>query len=167
MFISISIKNEKVITDAIAIIKLLVIEAKIIDIVTSVGESGAAIISTMLPIIFPIKIEDDECENACWITCIAIKPGARKLIKGTPNTLALSSPRAKEITNKKRTAEIIGANKVCAHTVKNLKISFLYKCQAPTQFINPNLLDDGTYLFSSSCIVDYIYCFFTLIVNKV
>ena len=34
-------------------------------------------------------------------TCIAIKPGAKKLIKGTPKNIPLSVPIANDKTNKK------------------------------------------------------------------
>ena len=83
-----------------AIIILLVLAAKVIAIVTSPAVRGAYKISTILPCIFPIIIEEDEWENACWITCIAISPGARKFMKGTPNTSPLSLPIAKERTSK-------------------------------------------------------------------
>ena len=39
---------------------------------------------------------------------MATKPGARKLIKGTPRTLSLSVPIAKDRTNKKSNAETSG-----------------------------------------------------------
>ena len=38
----------------------------------------------MFPWIFPIIIDEEECEKACWINCIAIRPGARKVIKENP-----------------------------------------------------------------------------------
>ena len=31
-------------------------------------------------------IDDEECEKACCITCMAIRPGARKVIKEKPKT---------------------------------------------------------------------------------
>ena len=58
---------------------------------------------------------------------MAIKPGARKIINGTPNTSPLSEPIAKDSTNKKSNAEINGENNVCTQTFKNLKTSFLYE----------------------------------------
>ena len=84
-----------------AIIILLVTAAKVTAKVTSPAESGAYKISTIFPWILPIINEEDECEKDFWITCIAIKPGARKLIKGTPNTSPLPLPIAKDKTNKK------------------------------------------------------------------
>ena len=45
----------------------------------------------------------------------------------TPNTSALSSPIAKEITNKNRIDVAIGPITVCPNTVKKRKVSFLYK----------------------------------------
>ena len=65
-----------------AIIKLLVADARTTAVVTSPGERGAYKISTMFPWILPIIKDEEECENACWITCIAINPGAKKVIKG-------------------------------------------------------------------------------------
>ena len=86
------------------------------DMVTSPGERGAAIISTIFPIIFPINSEEDEWENACWIICIAIKPGARKLIKDTPRTFPLSLPIANEITNKNKIAVIYAEGTIDGNT---------------------------------------------------
>ena len=98
--ISISIINENIITDIIEINNALVTDAKIIDKLTSPAERGAPIKSTILPITLPISKEDEEWENACWIICIAINPGAKNSIYGTHKTLGLSLPIAKEITNK-------------------------------------------------------------------
>ena len=67
--------NENRIIEIIEIINDLVIEANIIAKVTSAADKGAPIKSTILPIIFPINNEEDECENACCIICIEIKPG--------------------------------------------------------------------------------------------
>ena len=106
----------------------------------------------MFPCIFPIIKEDDEWENDCCIICIEINPGAKKVIKGTPSTSPLSAPIAKDKTSKKSKDEISGEKIVCIHTIKNLKTSFLYKVQAPTQFINPNLLDPILYFFVISTI---------------
>tara|TARA_B100001996_G_C18310880_1_gene458537 strand:+ start:289 stop:582 length:294 start_codon:yes stop_codon:yes gene_type:complete len=92
----------------IAIINALVTEANITAKVTSAADRGAPIKSTILPIIFPINNEEDECENACCIICIEIRPGARNSINGTPRTLGLSSPIAREITNKKSIEVTIG-----------------------------------------------------------
>ena len=52
--------------------------------------------------------EEAECENACCITCIAIKPGARKFINETPKTFPLASPIAKDKTNKNSNEVIMG-----------------------------------------------------------
>ena len=76
------INNEKIVIDTAAIRRLLVTAANIIESVTSLAERGANNMSTILPWIFPIMIDDDECENACWMICIAIKPGAKKVING-------------------------------------------------------------------------------------
>ena len=127
------------IIEIIDISSALVIEAKIIDKLTSLAESGAPIKSTILPMTFPINNEEDECENACWITCIAINPGAKNSIYGTPKTLGLSFPIAKEITNKNNIAVPIGPIIVCPNTFKNLNVSFTYNEYAPTQLM-PNLL---------------------------
>ena len=45
-------------------------------------------------------------------------------MKGTPKTLPLSLPIAKDKTNKKSNAEISGEKIVCIQTFKNLKTSF-------------------------------------------
>ena len=87
---------------------------------------------------------------------MAIKPGAKKVIKGTPNTLPLSDPIAKDKTIKNRSEETRGENIVCIQTIRNLKTSFLYKVQAPTQFIKPNLLTPILYFFIISTIDSFI-----------
>ena len=74
--------------------------ANVTAIVTSVGERGAYKISTILPWIFPIIKDDEECEKACWIICIAINPGARKLINEKPSISDLLLPIATERTNR-------------------------------------------------------------------
>ena len=74
--------------------------AKLVANVISAAVNGAYNMSTILPCIFPIIIDDEECEKACCITCIAINPGARKLINGTPKTAPLSLPIATVRTNK-------------------------------------------------------------------
>ena len=56
-------------------------------------------------------------------------------MKGTPKTLPLSEPIAKDKTSKKSKEEIKGEKIVCIQTIKNLKTSFLYNVQAPTQLI--------------------------------
>ena len=114
------------IIDINEIIIPLVIAAKIIAIVTSSADKGAPIISTMLPITFPIKSDDEEWEKACCITCIAIKPGAKNSVKLTPKTPSLLSPIARVITSKNKIAVIIGPITVCPKTFKNLNVSFLY-----------------------------------------
>ena len=93
--------NENRIIEIIEIIKDLVIEANIIAKVTSAADKGAPIKSTIFPITLPIRSDEDEWEKACWITCIAIKPGARNSINVTPKTFGLSSPKAREITKRK------------------------------------------------------------------
>ena len=105
----------------------LVIHAKITDNVTSAADNGAPMRSTMFPITLPINKEDEECEKDCWIICIAIKPGARNSINGTPKTFDLSSPIARDITNKNKIAVTTGPAIVCPKTVKNLKVSFILR----------------------------------------
>ena len=104
---------------------LLVIAANVTASVTSAGESGACKISTIFFWIFPIIKDEEEWENDCWIICIAIKPGARKLINEVPKTSPLSFPMAKFKTAKNNKAEIIGEKIVWIQTIKNLKTSFL------------------------------------------
>ena len=86
------------------------------------------------------------------MTCIEINPGAKKVIKGTPRISPLSAPIARDKTSQKSKDEISGEKIVCIQTIKNLKTSFLYKVQAPTQLINPNLLDPILYFFVNSTI---------------
>tara|TARA_B100000212_G_C26906105_1_gene335819 strand:+ start:100 stop:417 length:318 start_codon:yes stop_codon:yes gene_type:complete len=100
--------------------------------------------------------DEEECEKDCWITCIEINPGAKKVINGTPRTSPLSEPIARDKTNKNSKDEISGENIVCIHTIKNLRTSFLYKVQAPIQFINPNLLFPILYFFEISTIDSFI-----------
>ena len=83
-------------------------EANITAKVTSEADRGAPIKSIIFPITFPINNEEDECENACWTICIAIKPGAKNSINVTPKTFGLSSPMAKVITDKKGISPITG-----------------------------------------------------------
>ena len=59
--------------------------------------------------------------------CIAIKPGARKTMKGTPNTSPLSLPIAKDNTDRNKRDVISGENKVCIQTIRNLNFFFI-KC---------------------------------------
>ena len=94
--------------DITAIITLLVTAASDIAKVTSIADKGAYKISTIFPCILLIIKEEDECEKDCWITCIAIKPGAKNVINGTPNTSSLVDPRAKDKTIKKRSEETSG-----------------------------------------------------------
>ena len=79
----------------------------------------------MLPWIFWIIILELECEKACCITCIAIRPGARKVIKGNPKISPLSFPIASESTNKNSSEVTKGEITVWTATIKNLKTSFL------------------------------------------
>ena len=125
--ISISIIIEKITIDIIEINNALVTAAKIIDKLTSPAERGAPTRSTILPITLPINKEEEEWENACWIICIAINPGAKNSINGTPKTLGLSLPIAKEITDKNKIEVTIGPIIVCPNTDKNLSVSFKYK----------------------------------------
>ena len=118
------IKLNTIIEDK-AIIRLLVHAAKLVANVTSPAVNGAYKISTILPWIFPIIIEEDEWENACWITCIAIKPGARKVINGKPKTLPLSLPIANDSTSKNNKDVTSGEITVWIATIKNLNTSFL------------------------------------------
>ena len=89
------------IIETIAIITLLVHAAKLIATVISAAVNGAYRISTIFPWILPIIMDEEEWENACWITCIAIKPGAKKVMNGNPKTVPLSFPIANERTSKK------------------------------------------------------------------
>ena len=109
------------------IINDLVTEAKTIAKVTSIADNGLPIKSTMFPITLPINIDDEECEKACWITCMDISPGAKNSTKGKPKTSPLSSPHAIEITIKNRIPVKTGPTIVCPNTIKNRKVSFLYK----------------------------------------
>ena len=116
----------------IAIIILLVTAAKVIAIVISEGDKGAYKISTILPWIFPIINDEEEWEKDCCIICIAIKPGAKKLIKETPKTFPLSEPMAKDKTKRNNKDEIKGENIVCTQTIKNLKTSFYKESTCPS-----------------------------------
>ena len=91
-----------------AIIKLLVTAAKETEIVTSAADKGAYSKSTIFPCILPIIKDEEECEKDCCITCIAIKPGARKIMNETPSTSPLSLPMANDKTNKNKSEEIKG-----------------------------------------------------------
>ena len=108
-----------------AIITLLVQAAKVMAKVISPAVRGAYKISTILPWILPIIIEEEEWEKACCITCIAINPGARKVINGKPKTSPLSLPIARERTIKNKREVTSGDITVCMATIKNLKTSFL------------------------------------------
>ena len=135
-----------------AIITALVTAAKDTAIVTSAADKGAYRRSTIFPCIFEIMKDDDEWEKDCWITCIEINHGAKKDMNETPRTFPLSVPMAKDKTSKNNSEEISGEKSVCAQTFKNLKTSFWYKVQAPTQFIKPNLLVPILYFFVISTI---------------
>ena len=52
--------------------------------------------------------KDEEWEKDCWITCIAINPGAKNIINGTPSTSPLSAPIANDKTNKNKRDETKG-----------------------------------------------------------
>ena len=58
-----NINIEKIIIDRKVIIIALVIDAEIIDKVTSAEDKGAPIKSTILPITLPIKIDDEELNS--------------------------------------------------------------------------------------------------------
>ena len=120
-----STKKLKTRIETTQITKPLVQDAKVKAKVISLGESGAWRISTIFPWIFPIMILDEECEKACWIICIAIKPGAQKLKKGKPNTSPLSVPIASDKTIKKSKEVTMGESIVWTATIKNLRTSFL------------------------------------------
>ena len=94
--------------DTAAIIKLLVTPAKIVANVTSLADNGAYKISTMFPCILPIIIDDEVWEKACCIICIAISPGARKVINGNPKASPLSFPIANESTIRNKIADTRG-----------------------------------------------------------
>ena len=119
--------KENTIIEIIVIIILLVTAANIIAKVTSVAERGASKVSIIFPCIFPIIKEEDEWEKLCWIIDMAIRPGAKKLMKEKPNTFPLSFPIAKESTDKNNKLDISGDSKVWAQTIKNLLISLTYK----------------------------------------
>ena len=140
------------IIDIIAIIKLLVAAAKEIESVTSAADKGAYKRSTIFPCIFPIIKVDDEWEKDCCITCMAIKPGAKNVINGTPNTSPLSDPIANDKTSKNKRDEVNGEKIVWIQTIRNLKTSYWYNVQAPVQFIKPNLLFPILYFFVISTI---------------
>ena len=84
--------------ETMQIINDLVTDAKTIANVTSAEDNGLPIKSTMFPITLPINIDDEECEKACWITCIDISPGAKNSIKGKPKTCLLyTSPSPRDL----------------------------------------------------------------------
>ena len=138
--------------DTAPIIKPLVTDAKITAKVTSPAERGAYKISTIFPCIFPIIKDEEEWEKACCIICIAINPGARNTIKGNPSISDLPLPIATDRTKRNKREVIIGDKSVCIQTIKNLRTSFLYKVQKPTQLISPNLLIPNLYFVSISTI---------------
>ena len=76
--------------------------------------------------------------------------GAKNIIKGAPKTSFFASPIAKEITIKNKIDVIIGPINVWPDTIKNLKTSFLYKENAPTQFIIPKRLSPILYFLNST-----------------
>ena len=100
----------KHIIETMQIIIDLVTEAKTIAKVTSAADNGLPIKSTIFPMTLPINIEEEECEKACWITCIDISPGAKNSMNGKPKTSPLSSPHAIDITIKNRIPVNIGPN---------------------------------------------------------
>lgn len=123
----------KIIMDMMAIITALITEAKAIARVTSAAERGAYKISTIFPWILPIIKDEDEWENDCWIICIAIKPGARKVINWTPNISPLPLPKASDKTIKNKRDDMRGEIIVWIQTIRNLSTSFLNKVQNPIQ----------------------------------
>ena len=96
----------------------------------------------MLPWIFPIIKEEEEWENDCWITCIAINPGARNEINGTPRTFPLSVPIATDNTSRNNSDDINGEKIVLlAKRLLNTpylwggKSSFGIDCSGLTQLV--------------------------------
>ena len=71
---------------------------------------------------------------------MAIRPGAKKLIKEKPNTSTLSFHKASVSTDKNNKLDTSGDKSVCAQTIRNLLISLKYKLYAPIQFTMPTLL---------------------------
>ena len=102
------------------IIILLVTAAKIIEIETSKAERGAYNKSIILPCIFEIIKELDECEKLWSIIDWIINPGAKNTIKEWPSTSPLWLPSARLNTDKKRRLETRGDKSVWAQTTKNL-----------------------------------------------
>ena len=90
-FICISIIVENTNIEITVIIKLLVTAANIIAKVTSVADRGANNVSIIFPCILPIINDEEEWEKPCWIIDIAIRPGAKKLIKGHGRMLVRKS----------------------------------------------------------------------------
>ena len=75
--------------------------------VTSEGDKGAYSISTIFPCILPIIKVEDECENDCWIICIAISPGAKKLIKEYVSILFCNQDEIHTLLDTKVTQEAL------------------------------------------------------------
>jgi hypothetical protein len=103
---------EKVIIDITARSTDLVTAASDIAIVASAADNGAYNKSTIVPSIFLIIKEEDELAKACCIICIAINPGAKNVMKDTPNISPLSAPIAKDKTNKNNKDVINGEKSV-------------------------------------------------------
>ena len=107
---------------------LLAQDAKVMAKVISAAVKGAYKISTRVPWIFPIIIDDEECEKACCIIAdIHISPGVRKTIKGKSKTRPLSFPIASERTRRNSKDVISGENMVCIQTLKKRLHSLSHK----------------------------------------
>ena len=113
---------------------LLVHDANVIAKVISAAVKGAHKISTRVFCIFPIIIDEEECEKACCMTAdIHIRPGAKKAMNEYPKTSPLSFPIAKDKTKRNKRDVIKGEKIVCIQTVMNLLHSFNHKEYAPNQ----------------------------------
>tara|TARA_B100000686_G_C16039576_1_gene594582 strand:- start:150 stop:470 length:321 start_codon:yes stop_codon:yes gene_type:complete len=103
-------------------------EASVIARVISAAVRGAYKMSTKVFCIFPIIIDDEECEKACCITAdIHISPGAKKAINGKPRTSPLSFPMAKDKTIRNNREVSSGEKIVCIQTVIKRLHSFIHK----------------------------------------
>ena len=107
---------------------LLAHDARVIANVISTAVSGAYKISTRVFCIFPIIIEEEECEKACCITAdIHISPGTRKTAKEKPKTSPLSFPMANVRTRRNNKDVNKGDKIVCIQTTIKRLHSFSHK----------------------------------------
>ena len=88
--------------------KLLVQAAKITASVTSAADKGAETTSPIVFIIFPIIIDEEVCEKLACKMDIEIKPGHKKVIKGTPKISPLYSEMEIFKTDQNKSVVIIG-----------------------------------------------------------